>query len=94
MINLITIHYSFYIYRFFHIRISSIKRAANNYYCSNFTTFIGDTLNIPDSITGLTILAAGTSLPEAVSSVLVTNQGKTKLIEEVRRIGLITMNII
>ncbi|CAH2103533.1 unnamed protein product [Euphydryas editha] len=38
-------------------------------------TIIGDTLNIPDSITGLTILAAGTSLPEAVSSVLVTNQG-------------------
>ena len=37
---------------------------------------IGDTLNVPDSITGLTILAAGTSLPEAVSSVLVTVQGK------------------
>ncbi|XP_059055192.1 sodium/potassium/calcium exchanger 3-like isoform X2 [Achroia grisella] len=38
-------------------------------------TILGDTLNLPDSITGLTILAAGTSLPEAVSSVLVTNQG-------------------
>ncbi|CAG4955216.1 unnamed protein product [Colias eurytheme] len=38
-------------------------------------TIIGDTLNVPDSITGLTILAAGTSLPEAVSSVLVTNHG-------------------
>ncbi|XP_049885511.1 sodium/potassium/calcium exchanger 3-like [Pectinophora gossypiella] len=38
-------------------------------------TVIGDTLNVPDSITGLTILAAGTSLPEAVSSVLVTNHG-------------------
>nr|XP_032526511.1 sodium/potassium/calcium exchanger 4-like [Danaus plexippus plexippus] len=38
-------------------------------------TIVGDTLNVPDSITGLTILAAGTSLPEAVSSVLVTNQG-------------------
>ncbi|XP_053624240.1 probable sodium/potassium/calcium exchanger CG1090 isoform X2 [Plodia interpunctella] len=35
----------------------------------------GDTLNLPDSITGLTILAAGTSLPEAVSSVLVTKHG-------------------
>ncbi|XP_045784170.1 sodium/potassium/calcium exchanger 5-like [Maniola jurtina] len=34
-----------------------------------------DTLNIPDSITGLTILAAGASLPEAVSSVIVTMQG-------------------
>ncbi|XP_073954149.1 sodium/potassium/calcium exchanger 5-like isoform X2 [Choristoneura fumiferana] len=38
-------------------------------------TIIGDTFDVPDSITGLTILAAGTSLPEAVSSVLVTNQG-------------------
>lgn len=38
-------------------------------------TVLGDTLNVPDSITGLTILAAGTSLPEAVSSVLVTMQG-------------------
>ncbi|KAJ0183863.1 hypothetical protein K1T71_000286 [Dendrolimus kikuchii] len=38
-------------------------------------TILGDSLNLPDSITGLTILAAGTSLPEAVSSVLVTKQG-------------------
>ncbi|XP_026759569.1 sodium/potassium/calcium exchanger 3-like [Galleria mellonella] len=38
-------------------------------------TIFGDTLNLPDSITGLTILAAGTSLPEAVSSVIVTVQG-------------------
>uniref|UniRef100_S4PXM9 Potassium-dependent sodium-calcium exchanger n=1 Tax=Pararge aegeria TaxID=116150 RepID=S4PXM9_9NEOP len=38
-------------------------------------TILGDTLNVPDSITGLTILAAGASLPEAVSSVLVTKQG-------------------
>ncbi|KAL4717834.1 hypothetical protein ACJJTC_000983 [Scirpophaga incertulas] len=38
-------------------------------------TILGDTMDVPDSITGLTILAAGTSLPEAVSSVLVTKQG-------------------
>ncbi|KAL0902413.1 hypothetical protein ABMA27_000291 [Loxostege sticticalis] len=38
-------------------------------------TILGDTLDVPDSITGLTVLAAGTSLPEAVSSVLVTMQG-------------------
>lgn len=36
---------------------------------------IGDTANVPDSVMGLTFLAAGTSLPEAVSSVIVTNQG-------------------
>lgn len=35
----------------------------------------GDTINIPDSVMGLTFLAAGTSVPEAVSSVIVTNQG-------------------
>lgn len=35
----------------------------------------GDTANIPDSIMGLTFLAAGTSVPEAVSSVIVTKQG-------------------
>ena len=32
-------------------------------------------MNIPDSIMGLTFLAAGTSVPEAVSSVIVTSQG-------------------
>ncbi|XP_053595755.1 sodium/potassium/calcium exchanger 3-like [Microplitis demolitor] len=38
-------------------------------------TIIGDTLEIPDSVMGLTFLAAGMSVPEAVSSVIVTNQG-------------------
>lgn len=40
-----------------------------------FDFFAGDTLDIPDSVMGLTLLAAGTSLPEAISSVIVTNQG-------------------
>lgn len=40
-----------------------------------FDCFAGDTLDIPDSVMGLTLLAAGTSLPEAISSVIVTNQG-------------------
>ncbi|XP_066138586.1 sodium/potassium/calcium exchanger 3 isoform X2 [Euwallacea fornicatus] len=38
-------------------------------------TIIGDTLRIPDSVMGITFLAAGTSVPEAVSSVIVTRQG-------------------
>ncbi|XP_011499733.1 PREDICTED: sodium/potassium/calcium exchanger 3-like [Ceratosolen solmsi marchali] len=38
-------------------------------------TVIGDTLTIPDSVMGLTFLAAGMSVPEGVSSVIVTNQG-------------------
>ncbi|KAL4717818.1 hypothetical protein ACJJTC_000967 [Scirpophaga incertulas] len=38
-------------------------------------TIIGDTLMIPDSVMGITFLAAGTSVPEAVSSVIVAKQG-------------------
>ncbi|XP_050306855.1 sodium/potassium/calcium exchanger 3 isoform X2 [Anthonomus grandis grandis] len=38
-------------------------------------TIIGHTLHIPDSVMGITFLAAGTSVPEAVSSVIVTRQG-------------------
>ncbi|XP_055301928.1 sodium/potassium/calcium exchanger 3 isoform X2 [Sitodiplosis mosellana] len=38
-------------------------------------TIVGDTLNIPDSVMGITFLAAGTSVPEAVSSVIVAKQG-------------------
>lgn len=37
--------------------------------------FTGDTLTIPDSVMGITFLAAGTSVPEAVSSVIVAKQG-------------------
>lgn len=40
--------------------------------------FIGDTLMIPDSVMGITFLAAGTSVPEAVSSVIVAKQGTTR----------------
>jgi len=46
-----------------------------SYVVSFFITVFGDTINIPDSVMGLTFLAAGTSVPEAVSSVIVTNQG-------------------
>nr|CAD7257155.1 unnamed protein product [Timema shepardi] len=38
-------------------------------------TEVGDTLKIPDSVMGITFLAAGTSVPEAVSSVIVAKQG-------------------
>lgn len=40
-----------------------------------FMYISGNTFRIPDSIMGLTFLAAGMSVPEAVSSVIVTNQG-------------------
>ncbi|XP_020711088.2 sodium/potassium/calcium exchanger 3-like isoform X2 [Athalia rosae] len=49
--------------------------ASMSYIVSWIITIIGDTLKIPDSVMGLTFLAAGMSVPEAVSSVIVTNQG-------------------
>lgn len=38
---------------------------------------VGYTLNIPDSVMGITFLAAGTSIPDAMASVFVVKQGKT-----------------
>ncbi|KAM3926417.1 sodium/potassium/calcium exchanger 5 [Leptodactylus fuscus] len=37
---------------------------------------IGETLSIPDTVMGLTLLAAGTSIPNTVASVLVAREGK------------------
>ena len=39
-------------------------------------TVIGFTLGIPDTIMGLTLLAAGTSVPDAMSSVIVARNGQ------------------
>ena len=39
-------------------------------------TIIGFTFGIPDSIMGITFLAAGSSVPDALSSVLVVRQGQ------------------
>nr|XP_018909737.1 PREDICTED: sodium/potassium/calcium exchanger 4 [Bemisia tabaci] len=46
-----------------------------SYFVAWMITVVGDTLNIPDSVMGITFLAAGTSVPEAVSSVIVAKQG-------------------
>jgi len=46
-----------------------------SYFVAWFITVVGDTLRIPDSVMGITFLAAGTSVPEAVSSVIVAKQG-------------------
>lgn len=37
----------------------------------------GEILRIPDTVMGLTLLAAGTSIPDTVASVLVARKGKT-----------------
>jgi Ca2+/Na+ antiporter len=38
-------------------------------------TIIGFTFGIPDSVMGITFLAAGSSVPDALSSVIVVRQG-------------------
>lgn len=50
--------------------------ASLTYIVSWMMEVIGDTLDMPESVTGLTFLAAGTSIPEVISSVLVARQGK------------------
>ncbi|XP_018426550.1 PREDICTED: sodium/potassium/calcium exchanger 5 isoform X1 [Nanorana parkeri] len=39
-------------------------------------TIVGETFSIPDTVMGLTLLAAGTSIPDTVASVLVAREGK------------------
>ncbi|KFM59118.1 Sodium/potassium/calcium exchanger 4, partial [Stegodyphus mimosarum] len=46
-----------------------------SYMCFWMVSVIGYTLGIPDTVSGLTILAAGTSVPELVSSVIVVRNG-------------------
>ncbi|XP_054722699.1 sodium/potassium/calcium exchanger 4-like [Uloborus diversus] len=49
--------------------------AVLSYMCFWMVAVIGYTFGIPDTVSGLTILAAGTSVPELVSSVLVVRSG-------------------
>lgn len=46
-----------------------------SYIIAWMVTVIGYTIGVPDSVMGLTFLAAGTSVPEAISSVIVCRQG-------------------
>lgn len=39
--------------------------------------YTGETLGIPDTVMGLTLLAAGTSIPDTVASVMVAREGTT-----------------
>uniref|UniRef100_A0A6P4FKI7 Sodium/potassium/calcium exchanger 3 isoform X2 n=1 Tax=Drosophila rhopaloa TaxID=1041015 RepID=A0A6P4FKI7_DRORH len=46
-----------------------------SYLLTWFLTVVGHNLSIPDSIMGLTVLAAGTSVPEVASSYIVSKKG-------------------
>lgn len=50
--------------------------AISSYFVSWMVTVIGDTFNIIDSVMGLTFLAAGGCLPEAISSVIMARKGE------------------
>lgn len=41
-----------------------------------FHLFLGHTLGIPDTVMGLTFVAAGVSVPDALSSLAVVKEGK------------------
>lgn len=46
-----------------------------SYFCVWMVTVIGDTFGIPETISGITLLAVGTSMPEAITSVIVAKNG-------------------
>eukprot|EP00095_Tigriopus_kingsejongensis_P002177 maker-scaffold1021_size70145-snap-gene-0.16 protein:Tk02177 transcript:maker-scaffold1021_size70145-snap-gene-0.16-mRNA-1 annotation:"sodium potassium calcium exchanger nckx30c isoform x5" len=50
--------------------------AAYSYLMVWWATVVGSVLGIPDEIMGLTLLAAGTSVPDLITSVLVARKGK------------------
>lgn len=50
--------------------------AVCSYFIAWMITILGNTLEVPDSVMGLTFIAAGMSIPETVSSVIVAGQGQ------------------
>ncbi|XP_074863174.1 sodium/potassium/calcium exchanger 5 isoform X1 [Carettochelys insculpta] len=56
--------------------MSAVWISAFTYILVWMVTIVGDTLAIPETVMGLTLLAAGTSIPDTVASVLVARKGK------------------
>ncbi|XP_033023669.1 sodium/potassium/calcium exchanger 5 [Lacerta agilis] len=56
--------------------MSAVWISAFTYILVWMVTIVGETLHIPDTVMGLTLLAAGTSIPDTVASVLVARKGK------------------
>ncbi|KAM5125972.1 sodium/potassium/calcium exchanger 5-like [Callospermophilus lateralis] len=56
--------------------MSALWISAFTYILVWMVTITGETLEIPDTVMGLTLLAAGTSIPDTVASVLVARKGK------------------
>nr|XP_017009031.2 sodium/potassium/calcium exchanger 3 [Drosophila takahashii] len=60
---------------FLSMLLSILWISAISYLLAWFLTVVGFNLHIPDSIMGLTVLAAGTSVPEVASSYIVSKKG-------------------
>ncbi|XP_060779069.1 sodium/potassium/calcium exchanger 5 [Neoarius graeffei] len=63
----------FYMLTFF---MAAVWIAAFTYVLVWMVTIVGETLEIPDTVMGLTMLAAGTSIPDTIASVMVAREGK------------------
>ncbi|XP_028293394.1 sodium/potassium/calcium exchanger 5 isoform X1 [Gouania willdenowi] len=59
--------------------MSAVWISAFTYILVWMVTVVGETLAIPDTVMGLTLLAAGTSIPDTVASVLVAREGKADM---------------
>ncbi|KAK2919985.1 sodium/potassium/calcium exchanger 5 [Channa argus] len=59
--------------------MSAVWISAFTYVLVWMVTVVGETLLIPDTVMGLTLLAAGTSIPDTVSSVIVARAGKADM---------------
>lgn len=57
-----------------HLQHNCVNIPVLNFYLSQ-VVICGYTLNIPDTIMGITFLAAGTSVPDTIASVIVARQG-------------------
>ncbi|XP_062998872.1 sodium/potassium/calcium exchanger 5 isoform X2 [Elgaria multicarinata webbii] len=56
--------------------MSAVWISAFTYVLVWMVTIVGETLQIPETVMGLTLLAAGTSIPDTIASVLVARKGR------------------
>ncbi|CAL8352180.1 unnamed protein product [Merluccius merluccius] len=59
--------------------MSAVWISAFTYVLVWMVTVVGETLDIPDTVMGLTLLAAGTSIPDTIASVMVAREGKADM---------------
>ncbi|KAM4602383.1 sodium/potassium/calcium exchanger 5 [Polymixia lowei] len=59
--------------------MSAVWISAFTYVLVWMVTVVGETFGIPDTVMGLTLLAAGTSIPDTIASVMVAREGKADM---------------